>query len=792
MFKTVYFNAVAALCLWASPHALAGNACGLAGGNPVLFTTSVPIPESFGRRLDAFGNHLGSVRAAGRGGDLYIRYPDGSLRNLTQEAGFGIALANGDEDPANSIAVRDPAPHWSGTKALFSMVVGAPSKIWDSPSAYWQLYEVEGLCPGQTVKISKLAQPAEFNHLQPVYGSNDQIFFTSDMPPGGAAARHLYPLLDEYETNPIVSGIWQLNRASGQASLLNHTPSGAFNPTVDSAGRLIFSRWDHLKRGMAPPALSGGDACGNEAASAPIFDYASEAANASTGCPGTLFDEVFPELQPNVMSRLMQLGRLPADYTQHFASNQFNQFFPWMMNQDGSGEETLNHVGRHELNGAYLDPSRPDDANLSYDVTRFARDKTTATLADIAGLHQLRESPRWPGRFYAVVAHEIGARAAGQLVSLEGGPKVNAADMQLSYLTPKETRYPLAPGKTAPALMSGLYRQPLPLEDGRLVAVHIPPVGWPADVDQFDQPVAQSAWQMRLRWMKKGADGWMLPSGYLTPGISKSVRYWYSGGFQRSYSGLLWELDPVELRASTPPAFTQAQLPAVERKLVQQQGVDLAALQAWLKARKLALVVVRNVTQRDGSDEQQPYNLRVPGGTASIAPDCVEASGCKVYDVDTLQLFEARYLRSKSWSYKGSSNFQPSQPEGRRAVAHPLESAGPLSQVQPSLSNPAKLKGKLAGSLKVFPDGSAAGFVPAQRALSWQLVDSKQPGQPKFGTDAVVRERYWLSFQAGEVRACASCHGVNKTDQLGRPEDKHPPQALKVLLQEWKKIAGSP
>ena len=30
-----------------------------------------------------------------------------------------------------------------------------------------------------------------------------------------------------------------------------------------------------------------------------------------------------------------------------------NHFFPWMINQDGSGEETLNHVGRHELFGYF-------------------------------------------------------------------------------------------------------------------------------------------------------------------------------------------------------------------------------------------------------------------------------------------------------------------------------------------------------------------------------------------------------------------------------------------------------
>lgn len=776
-------------------------ACGFTS-SPVLFATSVPIPESFGTKLDAFGNHKGSVQAAGRGGDLYIRYPDGKLRNLTHEAGYGIPLSNGDEDPANSIAVRDPASHWSGNKALFAMAVGAPAKIWDSsPQFYWQIYEVSGLCPGQTVQITKLPQPAQYNHIQPVYDSSDNILFTSDMPPTGPADRHLYPLLDEYEGNPITSGIWRLNRVTGQASLLNHTPSGAFNPSIDSAGRIIFSRWDHLKRNMNPVVDSTDskakpDICGDDQSAATVFDYQNESASALTACRGIYFDEVFPELQPNVLDRYIKVGTLSPDYKLHYSNNNFNHFFPWMMNQDGSNEETLNHVGRHELNGSYMDPSRPDDPNLNYNVTQYAASPATATLADIAGVHHLREDPRHAGTFFATVAHEIGARTAGQLVSINGGIKVNAADMKLTYLTPPSTRYPLSTGQTAAPDMSGLYRQPLPMSDGKLVVVHTPPVGWPNDVDHNYQgkPEAQSAWTLRLRYMSKQADGSYLPGKYLTAGITKSVSYWYGGDFKRTYSGVLWEMDPAELRVSAPPPLTMAAVKKTEVTLIANQGVDLAGLQSWLQQRKLALLVVRNATQRDHSDHQQPYNLQVTGtgGVSSIAPDCAVNPACKIYTLDTLQLFEARYLRSKSWSYDGSPTYGQGAGLGRRALPRPMESSGPISTVDPSVSNPAAVKGKLPGSLKVFPDGSVAGFIPAQRALSWQLVDSAQPGQPKFGTDGVVRERYWVTFQPGEVRTCASCHGVNKTDQMGRAEDNHQSQALKALMKEWKKMTGTP
>ena len=93
--------------------------------HPILFVTQMPISLDFAAIGSVFANHRANIALSGRGGDLYIRYPDGSLRNLTREAGFGTAASF---QGANAIAVRDPAVHWSGTKAVFSMVVGAPAQ----------------------------------------------------------------------------------------------------------------------------------------------------------------------------------------------------------------------------------------------------------------------------------------------------------------------------------------------------------------------------------------------------------------------------------------------------------------------------------------------------------------------------------------------------------------------------------------------------------------------------------------------------------------------------------------
>ena len=45
--------------------------------------------------------------------------------------------------------------------------------------------------------------------------------------------------------------------------------------------------------------------------------------------------------------------------------------------------------------------------------------------------------------------------------------------------------------------------------------------------------------------------------------------------------------------------------------------------------------------------------------------------------------------------------------------------------------------------------------------------------------------RYWLTFQPGEIRVCASCHGLNSEDQTGSLAPTNPPEALRTLLQFW-------
>jgi hypothetical protein len=66
--------------------------------------------------------------------------------------------------------------------------------------------------------------------------------------------------------------------------------------------------------------------------------------------------------------------------------------------------------------------------------------------------------------------------------------------------------------------------------------------------------------------------------------------------------------------------------------------------------------------------------------------------------------------------------------------------------------------------------------------VTWQLTDAAGTG--------IVRERYWLTFQPGEIRSCASCHGLNTKDQASQSVPQNKPEALRALLKFYKDGGG--
>ncbi len=690
--------------------------------HPILFVTQTPQPADFATIGSLFGNHRGSMESVPRGGDLWIRYGDGTLRNLTRAAGFGLDSLQ----HTNGIAVREPCVHWDGAKALFSMVVGAPKKQYDYQTYFFQIYEITNFASNQVPVITKVAnQPAYYNNVSPIYGSDDQIIFTSDRPRDGQ--RHLYPQLDEYEEAPVVSGLWSLDPATGALFMLNHSPSGSFSPSIDSFGRVIFSRWDHLQRDQQADTdnKSGSSAYGT-------FNYSSEAPDALILTNNRT--EIFPE---------------PRAANGATNAHTFNHFFPWQINQDGTEEETLNHIGRQELGGSYRSAAFNDDPNVR-ELYYFGNKPNTNVINNF--IHP-RESAVQPGLFYGIDAPEFSTHSAGQIVSLEGAPSINPDLMKLSYVTHRDTAgYTDNPAPTH----SGLYRNPLPLADGRLAAIHTPETRY--DQNEGTSSAPASRYGFRLTLLKQENGHWRADAP-LTPGIPASLTWWQPDRLI-TYNGNLWELDPVEVRPRPrPPQLTPA-LDHPEAQVFQQEGVDPNAFKSYLRQRDLALIVSRDVTGRDKGDFQQPFNLRVPGGAQTIGKPG------KIYDIQYLQLFQADLIRGIGMR---AANSTPSP--GRRVLAQELHD--PLAD-NPSPGNP----NAPAASVRIAADGSVAAFVPARRAVTWQTASPS--GEP------VVRERYWLTFQPGEIRACANCHGVNRKNQADQPASTNPPEALRALLRHWK------
>jgi hypothetical protein len=688
---------------------------GLAG--TVLFATQVPI-GGFGTVTSTFFNHSGSVQSAPRGGDLMIRYPDGSLRNLTAEAGLGDA---GEEQGVNAIAVREPSVHWSGNKALFSMVVGAPHEQYEVTEHVWQIYEVSGLGKGEVASVRKIdGQPSGYHNVSPIYGTDDRILFASDRPRGAA---HLHPQLDEYESAPIVVGIYSLAEPSGALTLLEHAPSGVFGLSIDSAGRVVFTKWDHLQR----------DQQGDTPAVADTYHpltWASEAADA-TPTASITGAEMFPEARDEA----------DPSYDPALYPHSFNQFFPWQLLEDGTEEETLSHVGRHELGGSYSEGSFFADSNLSYYTPEDLHANRTR-IGGSGGLFHLREDPTHEGTFLTTYAPEFGTASGGRILRLTASVNTNADDVVLTPVTPFGDSNGIPAG-------TGHYRNPLPLSDGTLVASHSPGDEELESAGTTESPSFSYAYRLRV---VTGADGAAAPGAYLTAGLHRRVTGW-SPDVRTTWEGELWELDPVEVAPRTRPARRTSHHDTPELSIFEAVGVDEAALRQWLRDKELALVVSRNVTQRDRADLQQPFNLRVPGGTESISKEGA------VYDVTHLQFFQGDLLRG----YGEMGN-----PEaGRRVLPRPMHGEG----VSTAAGGP-------EGAVPIADDGSIAALVPTRRAMAWQLT----------GPDPhpAVRERNWISFQPGEIRVCPNCHGVNTASQTGAAAPTNPPKALKTFLETWK------
>ena len=77
MFLTMLMILIGSLTLPAGSRQVL--AAGPTLATALLFVTHVPTPYDVITTVTTFNNHTGDVHAAGRGGDLWLRYADGTL-----------------------------------------------------------------------------------------------------------------------------------------------------------------------------------------------------------------------------------------------------------------------------------------------------------------------------------------------------------------------------------------------------------------------------------------------------------------------------------------------------------------------------------------------------------------------------------------------------------------------------------------------------------------------------------------------------------------------------------------
>jgi len=394
----------------------------------------------------------------------------------------------------------------------------------------------------------------------------------------------------------------------------------------------------------------------------------------------------------------------------------------------------------------FVPTSLNDDPNLQ-DFFDFNKRLNKTSLLNF---FHIKENPLEAGSYYGISATEFRTHSAGQIVKIKAPVGLSADRIPLNYVTHEDTALPAS---SPSANHSGLYRDPLPLSNGTLLAVHTSETN--EDVNIGSRALPKSRYDFRIKQIVTNGNVFVAGTG-LTQGIRKSVSFW-DPDVKVSYDGLLWELQPVEVRARTRPAAGTTSLALPEQQAFAAEGVNVEDLINYLRNNNLALIVSRDVTSRSAEDDQQPYNLKVANGGKISQPN----SG-KIYTVKDMQILQGDQVRGYTKQFQ----------QGRRVLAQPMTSGFVAS-------NP----GGVLGGAKIEADGSAAAFVPAGRALSWQLTDEQGQG--------VVRERYWVSFKAGEIRQCSSCHGLSSKDHFGNGEPQNVPLALRTLLKTWKTLPPS-
>jgi hypothetical protein len=158
-------------------------------------------------------------------------------------------------------------------------------------------------------------------------------------------------------------------------------------------------------------------------------------------------------------------------------------------------------------------------------------------------------------------------QASGQLVYIDGAPNVNPSTMRAVPLGPFDDRF-APPDSDQP--FTGHFRNPLPLSDGNMLAVHTFAPGTGSSIVNYD---------FHIKALHSAANNTLEAGNALIAPISKSVSFFDGGADQVKYNGVFWELSPVEVRARSAPPTTSFALKAPDEQAFADTSVDLQAFQ---------------------------------------------------------------------------------------------------------------------------------------------------------------------------------------------------------------------
>ncbi|MEQ9307154.1 MAG: hypothetical protein RJQ14_24785, partial [Marinoscillum sp.] len=306
---------------------------------------------------------------------------------------------------------------------------------------------------------------------------------------------------------------------TGKVTHLTHSPSGDFDLHLASDGRIISTRWEHLKRDQQASNHRAGNTQWQ-----PV-NYESESSDASIvnapatkdGKPyadadGTPY-EIFPEAFVHIENGINVEPNRDLNEPLH----DFNEFLPWEITENGERHQTMNHVGRHEFGGVYQEGSKIDDPNLVFGLGSFTANEYRETVGSDAGIFQIKEDPRpgYEGTFYGAWSREFGRFSSGRIFEFSLPIGMNPQEMKVIDWTHPDIDNVANAGK-------GHFRNPLMTVSGTMLVSH-------ANQDNlFSQ---SNPYTFRISKMEKANadtdDTEHAPGEYLTgTGFSRDIVYW--------------------------------------------------------------------------------------------------------------------------------------------------------------------------------------------------------------------------------------------------------------------------